>query len=144
LNTCCNLQTLSGARTMPAARSVSSMIWCDWFLPSSCDLGWPIKAYFRLPRAETSAFLTASPGSVLFSRSYLLKRKGLCFSCLRLGLIRHRRSLKILTPFLKWVPRFYRVITRASPARPHLGVRLMASSLSASLFTAVQVPLIYH
>jgi hypothetical protein len=39
-----------------------------------------------------STFLTASPGSVLFSRSTLLKRKDLCFSCLRLGLIRHRRS----------------------------------------------------
>jgi hypothetical protein len=39
-------------------------------------------------------FLTASPGSVLFSRSNLLKRKDLCFSCLRLGLIRHRRSLR--------------------------------------------------
>ncbi len=38
-----------------------------------------------------STFLTASPGSVLFSRSTLLKRKDLCFSCLRLGLIRHRR-----------------------------------------------------
>jgi hypothetical protein len=41
-----------------------------------------------------STFLTASPGSVLFSRSTLLKRKDLCFSCLRLGLIRHRRSLR--------------------------------------------------
>jgi hypothetical protein len=41
-----------------------------------------------------STFLTASPGSVLFSRSTLLKRKDLCFSCLRLGLIRHRRSKK--------------------------------------------------
>ena len=30
-----------------------------------------------------STFLTASPGSVLFSRSTLLKRKDLCFSCLR-------------------------------------------------------------
>ena len=39
-----------------------------------------------------STFLTASPGSVLFSRSTLLKRKDLCFSWLRLGLIRHRRS----------------------------------------------------
>ena len=27
-------------------------------------------------------------------QSNLLKRKGLCFSCLRLGLIRHRRSLR--------------------------------------------------
>jgi hypothetical protein len=41
-----------------------------------------------------STCLTASSGSVLFSRSNLLKRKDLCFSCLRLGLIRHRRSLR--------------------------------------------------
>ncbi len=41
-----------------------------------------------------STFLTVSPGSVLFSRSNLLKRKDLCFSCLRLGLVRHRRSLR--------------------------------------------------
>jgi hypothetical protein len=41
-----------------------------------------------------STFLTASPGSILFSRSALLKRKDLCFSCLRLGLIRHRRNKK--------------------------------------------------
>ena len=41
-----------------------------------------------------ATFLTSSTGSVLFSRSTLLKRKGICFSCLRLGLIRHRRSLR--------------------------------------------------
>ena len=41
-----------------------------------------------------STFLTASPGSVLFSRSNLLERKDLCFSYLRLGLIRYRRSLR--------------------------------------------------
>ncbi len=41
-----------------------------------------------------STFLTASSGSVLFSRSNLLKRKDLCFSSLRLGLIRPRRSLR--------------------------------------------------
>ncbi len=41
-----------------------------------------------------STFLTASPGSVLFSRSNLLKRKDLCFSYLSLGLARHRRSLR--------------------------------------------------
>jgi hypothetical protein len=34
-----------------------------------------------------STFLTDSPGSVLFSTSNLLKRKDLCFSCLRQGLI---------------------------------------------------------
>ncbi len=31
---------------------------------------------------------------ILFSRSNLLKRKDLCFSCLSLGLIRHRRILR--------------------------------------------------
>jgi hypothetical protein len=41
-----------------------------------------------------STFLTASSGSVLFIRSNMLKRKDLYFSCLRLGLIRHRRSLR--------------------------------------------------
>jgi hypothetical protein len=41
-----------------------------------------------------STFLTALPGSVLFSRSTLLKRKDLHFSCLRLGRIRHRGSLR--------------------------------------------------
>ncbi len=48
-----------------------------------------------------STFLTVSPGSVLFSRSDLLKRKDLCFSCLRLGLIRHRRGLRSSHLFLK-------------------------------------------
>jgi hypothetical protein len=46
-----------------------------------------------------STFLTASPGSVLFGRSNLLKRKDLCFSCLRLGLI--SLSLHLYSPFLK-------------------------------------------
>ncbi len=46
-----------------------------------------------------STFLTASSGSVLFSRSNLIKRKDLCFSCLRLGLIRHRGSLRSSHPF---------------------------------------------
>ncbi len=41
-----------------------------------------------------STFLTSSSGSVLFRRTNPLKRKDLCFSCLRLGLIRHRRSLR--------------------------------------------------
>ena len=53
-----------------------------------------------------STFLTASPGSVLFSRSNLLKRKDLCFSCLRLGLIRHRRSLRSSHLFSSDLPRF--------------------------------------
>ena len=41
-----------------------------------------------------STFLTASPGSVLFRRSNLLKRKDLCFSYLRFGLESHRRRLR--------------------------------------------------
>jgi len=79
-----------------------------------------------------STFLTASPGSVLFSRSNLLKRKDLCFSCLRLGLIRHRRSLRSSHLSSQVFHDLHRVTLE--PARPHLGVRLMASSLSASLF----------
>jgi hypothetical protein len=52
-----------------------------------------------------STFLTASPGSVLFDRSNLLKRKDLCFSCLRLGLIRHRRSFLLARFNLSQAPR---------------------------------------
>ncbi len=59
-----------------------------------------------------STFLIASPGSVLFSRSNLLKRKDLCFSCLRLGLIRHRRSLRSSHLFSSGLTRFRRVTTR--------------------------------
>ena len=80
-----------------------------------------------------STFLTASPGSVLFSRSNLLKRKDLRFSWLRLGLVRHRRSLRSsLTPFLKCLPRFS--CHSLDLARPHFGVHFMTSSLSTSLF----------
>jgi hypothetical protein len=49
-------------------------------LVSSCSADYSMYSTF---------LVSASPGSVLFSRSYLLKRKDLCFSCLRLGLIRH-------------------------------------------------------
>ncbi len=59
-----------------------------------------------------STLLTASPGSVLFGRSDLLKRKDLCFSYFRLGLIRHRRSLKSSHLFSSGLTRFCRVITR--------------------------------
>ena len=51
-----------------------------------------LEQFCRLQHMMYSTFLTASPGLVLFTRSNLLKRKDLCFSCLRLGLIRHRRS----------------------------------------------------
>jgi hypothetical protein len=47
-----------------------------------------------MSKVRNEQFLTVSQGSVLFSRSNLLKRKDLCFSCLRLGLIRYRRSLR--------------------------------------------------
>ncbi len=79
-----------------------------------------------------STFLTVSPGSVLFSRSDLLKRKDLCFSCLRLGLIRHRRSLR--SSHLSSQVRHDSHRVTLEPVRPHHGVRLMTSSLSASLF----------
>ncbi len=59
-----------------------------------------------------STFLTASPGSVLFNRSNLLKRKDLCFSCLRLGLITHRRSLRSSHLISSGLTRFCRVTTR--------------------------------
>jgi hypothetical protein len=59
-----------------------------------------------------STFLTASSGSVFFNRSNLLKRKDLCFSCLRLGLIRNRRSLRSLHLFSSELTRFRRVTTR--------------------------------
>jgi len=53
-----------------------------------------------------STFLTVSTGSVLFSRSNLLKRKDLCFSCLRL---RHRRILRSSHLSSQVLPRFCRV-----------------------------------
>ncbi len=59
-----------------------------------------------------STFLTSSSGSVLFSRSNLLKRKDLCFSWLRLGLIRYRRSLRSSHLFSSGLTRFGRVTTR--------------------------------
>jgi hypothetical protein len=69
----------------------------------------------------TATFLTSSPGSVLFSRSNLLKadllkRKDLCFSCLRLGLMRHRRSLRSSHLSSQVVPRFV-VLLLSPPAR---------------------------
>ena len=69
------------------------------FSEKSLNLESSLNLRFGFPRLKrhfshegNEQFLTASPGSVLFSRSTLLKRKDLCFSCLRLGLIRHRRS----------------------------------------------------
>ena len=62
-------------------------------------------------------FLTASPGSVLFSRSTLLKRKDLWFSYLRLGFIRHRRSKKPHTFFSKFSSRFSCGDTSSPPTR---------------------------
>ncbi len=68
---------------------------------------------YRHEKMLYSVFLTASPGSVLFSRSALIKRKDLCFSCLRLGLIRHRKSKKSHTFFSKSSRRF----SRGDPSR---------------------------
>jgi hypothetical protein len=59
--------------------------------------------------SSSSPFLTASPGSVLCSRSNLLKRKDLCFSSLRIGLIWHRRSLRSSHLSSQVLPRFCRV-----------------------------------
>jgi hypothetical protein len=92
-----------------------------------------VHTYCNLHYESNEQFLTASPGSVLFSRSNLLKRKDLCFSCLRLGLIRHRRSLRSSSHLSSEVCHDSHRVT-LEPARPHRGVRLMASSLSASLF----------
>jgi hypothetical protein len=55
---------------------------------------WNVKKKRYTDYIMYSTFLASSPGSVLFSRSNLLKRKDLCFSCLKLDLIRHRRSLR--------------------------------------------------
>ena len=89
-----------------------------------------------------STFLTASPGSVLFRRSTLLKRKDLCFSCLRLGLIRHRRSLRSSHLPSQVVHDFF-VDLLSPPA--HTAVCALWRRLSLHLyFTVSQVPLIYH
>jgi hypothetical protein len=76
------------------------------FSEKSLNLENSLNLRFGFPRVKrhfsyegNEQFLTASQGSVLFSRSTLLKRKDLCFSCLRLGLIRHRRSKKPHTFF---------------------------------------------
>ena len=64
-----------------------------------------------------STFLTASPRSVLFNRSNLIKRKDLCFSCCchdfvvsplsattrtAVCVLWRRLSLHLYSPFLKW------------------------------------------
>jgi hypothetical protein len=63
-----------------------------------------------------SIFKDEAKTVVLFSRSNLLKRKDLCFSCLRLGLIRHRRSKKPHTFSSKSSPRISRGDTSSPPA----------------------------
>ena len=65
-----------------------------------------------------STILTDSPGSVLFSTSNLLKRKDLWFSCLRLGLLSHRRSLRSSHLFLKWLATIFVTFTRVLPLVP--------------------------
>ena len=89
-----------------------------------------------------STFLTASPGSVLFSRSTLLKRKDLCFSCLRLGLIRHRRSKKPHT-FSQSTRHDFSGDPSSPPARSL--VCALWRRLSLRLYSPfLKVPLIYH
>ena len=82
----CHLLVTVSDRTTLASSSPSSIERCVCGQWSSTVCNVDYNMY--------SSFLTASSGSVLFSRSTLLKRKDLCFSCLRLGLIRHRRSKK--------------------------------------------------
>jgi hypothetical protein len=76
-----------------------------------------------------STFLTASPGSVLFSRSNLLKRKDLCFSCLRLGLISYRRSLRSSHLFSSGLTRFRCVTTREDDilVKISIGIQIVLS-----------------
>jgi hypothetical protein len=92
-----------------------------------------------------STFLTASPGSVLISRSTLLKRKDLCFSCLNLGLIiRHRRIHK-----QQFSPVFFTAFIRHQNAAAEFLEKLLEDHQAAdtdddtqagmaSVFTALQ------
>ncbi len=89
-----------------------------------------------------SMFLTTSPGSVLFSRSNLLKRKDLCFPCLTLGLIRHRRSKKPHT-FSQSTRHDFSGDTSRPPTRSL--VYALWRLLSLRLYSPfLKVPLIYH
>jgi hypothetical protein len=81
-----------------------------------------------------STFLTASPGSVLFSRSNLLKRKDLCFSCLRLGLISHRRSLRSSHLFSSGLTRFCRVTTREADILVNISIGIQIVLLPRTVF----------
>jgi hypothetical protein len=65
-----------------------------------------LNTWCNLHYSMYSTFLTASPGS------NLLKRKDLCSSWLRLGPIRHRRSLRSSNLFSSGLTRFRRVTTR--------------------------------
>ncbi len=81
-----------------------------------------------------STFLTDSSGSVLFIRSNLLKRKDLCFSCLRIGLIRHHRSLRSSHLFLKWMPRFCRVTTRETDILVNISIGIQIVLFPRTVF----------
>jgi hypothetical protein len=74
--------------------AVRKLFVCDEIVTRTCSEWYGSRVTGFADYIMYSTFLTASPGSVLFSRSNLLKRKDLCFSCLRLVLIRHRRSLR--------------------------------------------------
>jgi hypothetical protein len=64
-------------------------------VPEPSDSTSPVSSNSRIADYSMySTFLGSSSRSNLFNRSNLLKRKDLYFSCLRLGLIRHRRRLR--------------------------------------------------
>jgi hypothetical protein len=115
----------------------------DNFVSSLSTIARQFWSHFGDPRSQLegrnadftmySTFLTVSPGSVLFSRFNLLKREDLCFSCLRLGLVSHRRNSRSSHLCFKCFPWFCRVTLEST--RPHLGVRFVTSSLSASLYS---------
>jgi hypothetical protein len=131
------LQEAVGAQSARNLRRRNSTIRKMWILPSRIfsrtDTSGRIKTLLREATSSVdysmySTFLTASPGSVLFSRSNLLKRKDLCFSCLRLDLIRHRRSLRPSHLFSSGLARFCRVTTS-----PDQGCTLLRARASSAL-----------
>ncbi len=81
-----------------------------------------------------STFLTTSTGSVLFSRSNLQKRKDLCFSCLRLDLIRHRRSLRSSHLFSNWIDMICRVTTREADILVNISIGIQIVLFPRTVF----------
>ena len=66
----------------------------DTLCPNRQSVSWQGLLGWHTDHNMYSTFLIVSPGSILFSRSNLLKRKDLCLSWLRVVLIRYRRSLR--------------------------------------------------